>query len=317
MPDLDIVTTEGEELTIQQAGGFRPSRPTIQRITTSDGKSIQLRARSMGEARKMLQGLARKQPDLPIKQLLSSAVSIRVYPKGLVRHELEFGGEAAGRSVVKSVMALANYAGISVDRCANANLYLRTSTGNPCFGYFHERDLLIARPIGVPLHCVAVKADPSDGLVLGYVEYFGVHRAVVLLGSNYNGPRVENCYAIDPRLGERIEVSVSLDFDRNDINAIYNYKMTSAEGMKAAFDAVIPGALAQKFDAERTRVVNEAFEFAFANCGAKDGEILQREHLETVARLIAEKLVPFILLSHSPRPSASIESTTDEIQNRP
>ncbi|SCB23500.1 HNH endonuclease [Rhizobium multihospitium] len=296
-PDLRVTTTAGEQLILRAKGGFVPSHPSFSQAETSDGIAIEIKARTIEEAHKMLRGLRRKHPALPINQILAGAKISTSYPQGLVQHDLGIGGEVAGRSIVKSALALAHSAGLPAGQCTDAISYLRDIKAEPCFGYYHASDIVFGRPPGVPLHCVAVGANPKTGLILAYVEYFGVHRAVVCLGRNYAGKQINRCYSLDPSSGKTIDLKVELNFTADEIEAIYDYQMTSSEGMQQAFASVIPGALKRHFESEKDRVLREAVASAFANCGVKEGEVLGKETIEKMAGLITTKLTPFIMHS--------------------
>jgi len=58
---------------------------------------------------------------------------------------------------------------------------------------------------------------------------------------------------------------------------------------------VVPTALKRKFEAEKNRVIHDAVQYAFANCGAKEGEILTAEQVKRLSGLAIEKMMPFIL----------------------
>ena len=133
---------------------------------------------------------------------------VETYPRGAVGHDLSIGGELAGRSMVKSCLALAFANGVDWSACEAALGYLR-GQGPPCFGYYHDTDLIQGRPVGVPLHCLSVEADPATGLILGYGEYFGFHRFVCLLGEGYCGPSIRSTHAIDPRTGAGLDLHAS------------------------------------------------------------------------------------------------------------
>jgi hypothetical protein len=294
-PALPIVTTAGEELVINAEGRFTPTRPSFSEETAPEGVKIQIMARSMEEAKRMLAGVKRKYPNVDVARILADAQMSTSYPKGLVHHRLEFGGEVSGRSVVKSVLAMAHHAGVPTSVCRDALDYLRHSSAAPCFGYYQATDLVLDRPPEVPLNCVSVEANPDTGLVLGYAEYFGVHRVVVCLGRRYAGGRIQASYAVDPRTGVQLELSITLGFSEAEIEAIYDYKMIPDGAIQEAFAKVMPAAIKKKFEAEKNRVTREATEYAFANCGAKPGEMLTEEHVKNLSRLMAEKLTPFIL----------------------
>jgi HNH endonuclease len=294
-PRLPIITTAGEELVINPEGGFTPTRPSFFEETGPEGVKIQITARSMKEAKRMLAGVKRKYPNVNVDRILADAQMSTSYPKGLVHHRLEFGGEVSGRSIVKSVLAMARHAGVPASVCHDALDYLRDPAAVPCFGYYQATDLVIDRPAEVPLNCLSVEANPDTGLILGYAEYFGVHRVVVCLGRRYAGDRVQACYAIDPRTGVQLDLSIRLGFSEAEIEAIYDYKMIPDGAIQEAFAKVMPAAIKKQFEAERDRVTREATEYAFANCGAKPGEMLTEEHVKKLSRLVAEKLTPFIL----------------------
>ncbi len=165
-------------------------RPDIKRNRTADGENIRVVAGSVAMARQVLEGMKRKHAHIDVERTLASAEEQRSYAKGAIHLDLTFGGELSGRSLVKSALALAHEAGIPIDRCGDALNYLREANGEPCFGYYYVHDLVTDRPTGTPLHCVAIKATPASGLVLGYIELFGTHRAVVCLGRSYTGEAV-------------------------------------------------------------------------------------------------------------------------------
>lgn len=294
-PGLQITTTAGEELVINADGPFTLARPSFTEEKVPEGVKIQIVARSMEEAKKMLAGVKRKYPSVDVDQILANAQMSTSYPEGLIHHRLDFGGEISGRSIVKSVLAMAYHAGVPTSVCLDALDYLRNSSAAPCFGYYQETDLVVDRPAEVPLNCVSVEANPDTGLVLGYAEYFGVHRVVVRLGRGYAGHKVQACYAVDPRTGDKLELSIRFGFNEADIQDIFDYKRIPDGAIQEAFAKVMPAAIKRQFEAERERVTREAAEYAFANCGAKPGERLTKEQVQRLSRLMVDRLKPYVL----------------------
>lgn len=294
-PGLKIITTAGEEFVIHADGPFTLAKPSFTEEKVPEGIKVQIAARSMEEVKRMLAGVKRKYPNVDVDRMLANVQMSTSYPDGLVHHSLEFGGEVSGRSIVKSVLAMAYHAGVPTGVCHDALDYLRNSSATPCFGYYYETDLVIERPAEVPLNCVSVDANPETGFVLGYAEYFGVRRVVACLGRGYTGERIQACYAVDPRTGERLELSIRLAFNEADIDDIYDYRRFPDGAIEEAFAKVMPAALKRRFEAHRDRVMSEAVEYAFANCGAKPGEILTEEQIKRLSMLVTQRLGPFIL----------------------
>lgn len=294
-PGLPITTTAGEELTIFPDGRLVPTKPTYRKKVTTEKVKISFTARTRTEAKRFLTEIKQDYPNIDIEQIASDLKPMTKYPDGIIHHKIEFGGKLSGRSIVKSALALAHHAGLPSHFCADALRYLRDDTAFPCFGYYYTTDLINNRPPEAPLHCISIEANPNSGLILGYAEYFGVQRIVLCLGKKYSGEHIQICHSIDPRTGAQLNISTSLKFSEEGIKAIYSYQHVPEAGIKAAFEKVLPAALMRQFEVEKERVIKEATEYAFANCGAHPGDILTEEQIKKLSYLVAEKLKPFLL----------------------
>jgi hypothetical protein len=296
LPNLRVETSAGEQLAIGPNGSLSLSSPEfLATPLLSGGTQYRVKARTMAEARRIVKGLKRKHPEIDVDTTLRDAQMVETYPQGAVGHDLSIGGELAGRSMVKSCLVWAVANGLNFTVCMPAIGYLRSSEHVPCFGYYHDNDLIQERPAGTPLHCLSVDANPTTGLLLGYGEFFGFHRFVCLLGEGYEGPAIRSTYAIDPRTGKELDLQVRLPFSREDIEEIYAYRRTKPEDVRRAADAIFGPALQARWESQQKRVVNDAVEQAFAQCGAKPGERLTPEHIRKLSRIAAEKLTPFVL----------------------
>jgi hypothetical protein len=296
-PRLAITTTAGEELILRPNGQLAMAKPKIAQTPTPDGLKYQIAVGSIAGAREVLEGLKRKHPAVDVEATMASLQTAYSYPQGMVHLQLDFGNELAGRSLVKSTLALAHQAGIPIDCCGDALRYLRNDNGAPCFGYYYASDLVAERPEEIPLHCVAIDANSETGLILGYAEYFGIHRAVVCLGRGFAGVPVKAVYALDPRTGTRLKLAVRLDFNAAEIGEIYDYKMIPEDAIQEVFAQVFAPALKAQHEAEKDRVLKEAAEYAMANCGAQIGELLTEEHIKKLSGLFVERLTPLLLHS--------------------
>lgn len=290
---MAITTTAGENFLLNSGGHLEMSRPEIKRTPIPNGETFQVRAGSIAMAREVLEGLKRKYPNVHVESVLAGAEVKRTYAQGVMRFDLKFGDPMSGRSLVKSALALAHDAGLPIDRCGDALAYLRDANAEPCFGYYYVDDLVDDRPPSTPLHCVAIDANPNTGLILGYVEYFGIHRAVICLGRGYAGKRLKAIYALDPRTGETLDVAVRLDFGVADVRAIYDYECDDAEKRQEAFGAVFGPALSDHQATERDRVVRDSLNFAWANCGGAPDQPLTAEHIARLKELFADQATPW------------------------
>lgn len=293
---LRVETTANEHLTLAADGSMITSRPVFRKHQFDNGSiSYEIKARTLEEARSILDGLNRKHPEVDVNSIMSRVQIQETYAEGHVNHEISLGGPMAGRSIIKSCVAIAFASGMDWRKCNHAVKYIRDRNEIGCFGFYHERDLLSKREAGMPVHCVAVQADPVSGLIFGYAEYYGIHRVVACLGEHYSGPAIKMAYAVDPRDGAEQSVDVDLQFSYEDVGEIYDFKRTSADAIQAAGAAVVGPALHRQHDLEQRRVLSQALDRAMDECGLKPGEVITAEHWAFIANFVAKAVTPLLL----------------------
>ena len=293
-PSQVFETTGGDKLKLNAEGSMDIHKPEYTETSLDSGMQISINARSMQEAKKMLKGVKRKYPQVNIDDLLENAKTKSSYCPDMLKINLSFGGQNSGRSIVKSALALAVDSGIDPKSCEHARAYLLNDDAEACFGYYYEKDLLPKRPEEIPLHCVTVVGSPSTKQLLGYVEYFGVQRMVICLSTSYTGADFTSTYAINPINGEELDLVVDLKLSNEDIQATYNYKKIPDGAVVDIFNKLIPIGMAASAEKEKNRVLNQAVEYAYANCGAEAGRELTQEQKRRLPSLMMEKLEPYL-----------------------
>lgn len=291
-PSMKIDSDVGR-LWLHHDGSQSLDRPKYEISQEGESAILNIRARTTKEAYQLLERAKSQYPGLDIEEVKKSVSVTNDHSPRIFSVSLEFGGEKTGRSLVKSCLALACEAGISVEQCSNAIAYL-TGDGEPSFGYVYDRDLVRHRPPESIFHCVAISGNSESRMLLGYVEYFSLHRMVVCLSEDYEGASFEHSYAIDPRVGRQIDIKVDLPFTKTDVRSIYDYEMFSDEGRFAAMNALM--AVAYKASEERAlmRAIDEAYLLALKECGLKAGDPMDRDMAFKLSTLITENIMPFI-----------------------
>jgi hypothetical protein len=119
--------------------------------------------------------------------------------------------------------------------CNLALDYLQNETGDPPFGHYGKRDLVMNRPPGRVFHCVAIACDPLAKRLTGYVELFTIFRLVIALSDRYTGPAINASYAVDPIVGEELDLQVNLAFSAEELRfAVANEDDPTAQRLEAA-----------------------------------------------------------------------------------
>ena len=289
-PTMVVETAAGRRLRHESGGRMTRHDVEISVEEIDEQTHFNVSAPSMKELKKLVPGLVRRHPQLKGVDLMSCAVAKREYDASPFHIELVFGGAAAGRSVVKSCAALAHVVGVRLDDLKQAREYLRGEEA-PCFGYYNETDVVSDRPERVFFHCVHVQGNARTGMVVGYVEYFGYMRIVVLLSEAYRGPGFAETYAVDPGSGTDLEISVNLpDFTAQDIEDIYEYKKVDYEVCRKAIEPLIESYQEAAWNRETGRIVKEAWDYAGEKCGVRLGEVIPVEQRARFTDFVIERL---------------------------
>jgi hypothetical protein len=273
---------------------FPRSKPTI--TPKGDGVEIQIQATTRAEAEKTLRGLKRKYPSLDVEAAMATIDDRETYLAEPVKTELKFGGCLSGRSVVKSALTLAVSEGIDPRLCNLALDYLRNETDGPPFGYYGKRDLVMNRPLGRIFHCVAIVADPVAERLTGYIEFFTIYRIVIALSDRYTGPAISASYAIDPIVGEELDLQVDLALSEDELRfAVANEDNPTAQMLEAA-DMVARVARDLSFEREFERVSKKVYgeSVAALNLEIAPGQELSPENTFALAKEIARRMSPFL-----------------------
>lgn len=266
-------------------------KPLYQETPNADGSiKISITARDMDEAKRMLKGVKGKYPQIDVEETMKGATWHSTYPKDLIKISLNFGGEIAGRSIVKTALALATSSGIPVAACEIATGYLRDSAVLPQWEFYYGPDLILNRPSAVAVHCVVIQAQ--GGKIVGYVEYFGFRRMWVLLSDHYVGPEKKAVYALDPVTG------VELGLDVSPIPLAWHHSTQSEMSVPvtSALTTILAPAIKASRDREMDRVLREAWNRGLAQLDLVPGSPATDAQRRQLAASITKEMLP--LLEH-------------------
>ncbi|HGO6126871.1 TPA: HNH endonuclease, partial [Burkholderia cepacia] len=236
-PSMQIQTVDGNRYLLLPDGRMTIERPIFSAVDGERGTNINITARDAKEARRMAKQVVRKYPKLELQNLLSTMTARETPLDSPVTFTSGFGGELAGRSMVKSAIALAVSVGLSARTCDVAMAYLRDSAATPSYAFFYIRDLVANRPHTHAFNCVSVVGDPLRRKLLGYVEYFSMSRIVVIMSDTYDGECFRSTYAFNPANGDSLDLQIDLDLSDGELELVRENNAVSDETYRAALDA--------------------------------------------------------------------------------
>lgn len=294
-PSLPVKTVGGQGLILHADGTMSPDKPEIVTTDTSDGRRISIKARTIAEARKILFGLQRKYPDNDFSNALETLVTETTMPDGPIQMSFEFGGTLAGRSIVKTALAMACKMSLPHKTCGFALRYLLDESATPAFAEFLLRDLVLNRPDSHIFHVVSVAADPIKRRLTAYVEYFGLSRFVVHLSSDYDGPATQKTYSLNPVTGEELNIAVDLSLSDDEYALSLANDAAPPGSHEAAFHHIMPVVLRSMYAREDKRVIEQAIEDTCQYLGVAPDQELTPDQIEKFNRRLTEKLTPHAL----------------------
>jgi len=293
-PSIKIQTVDGKRYWLLPDGSMTIEHPTFSAEPGENGTNISVTARDEKEAQRMAKEIANKYPKFEPQSFMNAAIATETPLESPVTFTASFGAELAGRSMVKTAVALAVAAGVDAQACDVAMTYLKDKTATPSYAFFYLRNLVASRPTSHAFNCVSVVGDPSRRMLLGYVECFSLCRIVVILSEEYEGKPVRATYAFNPADGNTLDLQVDLDLSDIELELVRTNDASPDESHAAALDAGFGAIYRRSQFRHWERATGEAFEYACKALGIPPGGIIPPERAREFSAHMVEHLGPTI-----------------------
>jgi hypothetical protein len=299
VPSQVFPTSDGGQVQLNHDGRMTIARPQVERTVDGNNTHVRVHARSKQELRRVIKGILRKHYPQKIGELddlVATAQDVSRYSDAMFRIDLEFGGPEAGRSLVKSAVALTFDAGVDPHECDLALDYLQKGSGKPCFGYYYDpdNDVVIDRPSKTPFHCAHVTGNPDTAMILGYIEFYGLHRMVMCLSESYSGKAFRNTYALNPVTGGQLALDIELEMSNSDIRSVYNYEKFDEETRDLAAINLFDYICEIDFDKALDRAIASAVDDVWARLDPSQDLYLNSERITPLIDEVIRGLAPFV-----------------------
>jgi len=236
-PSIKIQTVDGNRYLLLPDGNMTIEHPKFSAEPGANGTAINFSARDEKEARRMVREIAKKYPKFDQGSALSTMKMTATPLESPVTVTGQFGGIPAGRSMIKSAVALATTMGIRAQSCDAALAHLKDETALAPHALFYLRDLVANRPELHAFNCVSVLGNPLRRTLLGYVEYFSLLRVVVIMSETYDGDAISATYAFNPANGETLDLQIDLDLSVEELASVKSNDALTDDTYSAAINA--------------------------------------------------------------------------------
>ena len=290
VPPQTLQTLYGDPVKIHVEGYQTPEVPSVTR--TKQGYRIS--APSDKQFRQIVEGLIDKHPEQPwdLNQSLVEAKRTNSF-NDMWKIPTGIDDAQAGRSIVKSALALAVHVGIAPSDCELACEYLRQDNREPCFDHYYGPDIVVNRTIDIPLHCVYIRGNPTENTLTAYIELFGVYRLVACLSRKYAGPKLMQTHAVNPVPGQKVEVEIRWHHElENPLSPVTN------EILRQYIGEVMAPMLTAAQIAWHERSIDYGAKRAVRNAqrkfGKKEGDSLTAAEYRQIDQYMMQELLPLV-----------------------
>lgn len=195
---------QGKKVRLDAEG--KPEMAKPEHEVKIDGKTTQIKvkARSMAEARRIIEGLARKYP-IDVDAAMKSARTMEEYLPEPIQFSFAHGGNDTFRAVAKIAYLFLKHKlpALAIERETDLIESIKGTRENRSVTFLSGDRIVDPTPNQV-LHSLVIKSYPAERLLVAYVELFGVFTFVVLLSEDC-GQDIFEHYVFD--LIERQEVA--------------------------------------------------------------------------------------------------------------
>lgn len=295
-PSKVVGTVSGSQIRLLPGIRQKLAKPSFQISKDSGERVASITVGSERELRAMLNNINKRyNKNLDVERIVAENPVQPHYINDPMRLNLGLGGVYSDKSMAKSALAMAAYAGVAPQDAPLVLAYLRGSAGLRCIDPYYVRDPVLNRVPGMPLNCVHVAGDPRYCRLVAYVEIYGVLKRIVCLSDAYAGDSFEDYYAFDPTDGSAQTIHIDLDPSTVNPSGNESFDQTTIDNMCQALSRVLQKALAASRENETSRLIRAAFDEFYASTGKNIDDPLSDDEAEALTVLILSRIEPFLL----------------------
>lgn len=195
-PVLMEQESTGQRYFFDHQGKLQIGKPIFEQTTTGPNMLIRIQARTIDEARKMLAGLKRKNPNMDIEAILSSAKVIQEPIDEHLKIKLVIGGKDSLPAILK--IAIGYYLEQTDDTASVANAIndLKSNDGSRVEPIILDDPLFDLGEKEIT-HSIFLFGDEKSKRLYAIVELFSVVQFAVRLSDHYLGEDFQDLYVYD------------------------------------------------------------------------------------------------------------------------
>ena len=293
-PHVYGMTEGGERISFDPGG--KPVRVKPEISVDSAGKEvrIQIKARNISEARKVLNGLKRKYPNIDVEEVLKQAVPQSEYINDMVVLGMQFGGDEAFRSITKSAANFFILRGGDRHWIEHLLPYIKNGGPKHVVWFFNDHDEEFeGKSNEQVVHGLVLRGDPSERVLWCYVELFNAVRYIVLLNDDYQGDSITEQYVFDVLEAREIQLSNILNVDRMKILQLVENTPDSSQQMNNQVGRLLKAIADKQRSDHQSALLTRALQKSLGTY--PEGTIITEDMINHLVNQTMDEITPFLL----------------------
>ncbi|WP_456432365.1 HNH endonuclease [Nitratifractor sp.] len=285
--------SSGETYILEVGGKPKLAKPIIETNFDGEKTNISITARNEKELKKIIQGIAKKYPQVDVEQAIKYAQWRKEYFEEALHFQIKIGGNEVFRAVCKAAINFYIYSKGDPSQIKHLIPYIKGEKEKEVVWMHYEDDLydLNSDEISHILHLVGKK---DEQILYCYVDYFNTYKYMVLLNNNYQGQDIKKTYCFDLINTVPIEKEVRVDYDRKTLLDIFaNKDPKPFEKVKKSFERSIALGLKRQDEHYRKELIERAIQNSLGK--HPDGVPITEEMINEVIEEIIKNVTPYIV----------------------
>ncbi|TGL90069.1 hypothetical protein EHQ68_06135 [Leptospira congkakensis] len=283
----------GEKFKVTSDGKFHLKDPKVVQKVTGEKINIKITARTIEEAKNILEGLKRKYLKLNVEEFLNHAVNVEEEFIEPIQADLSIGGKEIFPSILKTALNYYIYKTQNIEPVKKAIEQLKIYNQNLVEPIIPEFSLYDIETSDIN-HSIFIHGHQKEKRLYAIVEYFNIYHYIVKLSDEYCGEDISLLYVYD--IFSKNEIPKKINFNYLP-SFIFQYTYPNSEPkshfLQERVDRVMKIAEKRNFD----NLVSRIFRSAWKNTVAKlipQGEPITDEALRLLTSEIVNKLSRYI-----------------------
>jgi hypothetical protein len=283
----------GEKFKVTSDGHYQLKDPIVTQEVKGEQININIKARTIKEAKNILKSLKKKHPKLNVDELLKKAINIEKEFNEPIEAELIVGGKTIFQSILKTAL----------------NYYIYRTKNNKAvkeaIEHLKKCDLKIVEPI-IPenslydveeskiYHSIFIYGNQKEKKLYAIIEYFNVYHYIVKLSDEYCDDDISLLYVYDTISNIEIPKKIKLNYLPNFIFQFsYSNSNPQFQILQSRVNRIMKIAENRNFD----ELISQLTGSVWKNTVDKiipQGEPITEEALRIFSSEIANKLTRYI-----------------------